>query len=113
MLVERLKEDNTELYKESLNTLRSIIKTSTTSMTSVPKPLKFLSKHFDTLKEVYEKLPEGPVKKNCSDVVSIIAMTVSETRECLKFKLLGERGDIGEWGHEYIRHLAGEISQEW
>jgi len=111
--MERLKEDKVELYNDTLNTLRGIIKSSTTSMTSVPKPLKFLSKHFDALKEVYEKVPEGPVKQNAADVVSIIGMTVSETRECLKYKLLGEKGEIGEWGHEYIRHLAGEISQEW
>ncbi|KAH7934918.1 hypothetical protein HPB52_001990 [Rhipicephalus sanguineus] len=40
-------------------------------------------------------------------------MTISEERECLKYRLLGSREEIGSWGHEYVRHLAGEIAQEW
>merc|ERR1712002_1412175 len=38
---------------------------------------------------------------------------MSETRECLKFRLEGSDEDIGLWGHEYIRHLAGEVAAEW
>jgi 26S proteasome regulatory subunit N1 len=26
---------------------------------------------------------------------------------------LGSHEEIGSWGHEYVRHLTGEISQEW
>ncbi|XP_038982811.1 26S proteasome non-ATPase regulatory subunit 2 homolog A-like isoform X2 [Phoenix dactylifera] len=33
--------------------------------------------------------------------------------ESLKYRLLGSEGDIGSWGHEYVRNLAGEISQEF
>ena len=40
-------------------------------------------------------------------------MVMSETRECLKFRLEGSDEDIGLWGHEYIRHLAGEVAAEW
>jgi len=113
MLVERLKESDTSLYRPALESLRSQIRSSTTSMTSVPKPLKFLRPHFSTLKEIYEKMGEVETKKFCADIVSILAMTLSETRECLKYRLLGSSEDIGSWGHEYVRHLAGEIAQEW
>ena len=40
-------------------------------------------------------------------------MVMSETRECLQFRLEGSDEDIGLWGHEYIRHLAGEVAAEW
>lgn len=41
-------------------------------------------------------------------------MTVTDTnRECLKYKLLGGGGDIDLWGHEYVRHLTGEVAAEW
>ena len=40
-------------------------------------------------------------------------MVMSEKRECLKFRLVGSDEDIGDWGHEYIRHLAGEVASEW
>lgn len=33
-------------------------------------------------------------------------------QESLKYRLLGSEGDIGSWGHEYVRNLAGEIAQE-
>merc|ERR1712227_951010 len=42
-------------------------------------------------------------------------MTMSDKNDCLKYKLLGntDRQNIEAWGHEYIRHLAGEIVSEW
>ena len=27
--------------------------------------------------------------------------------------MIGTEGDIGSWGHEYVRNLAGEIAQEY
>lgn len=42
-------------------------------------------------------------------------MTMAEpgSRVSLKFKLEGSKGDLGRWGHEYLRSLAGEIGQEY
>ncbi|KAH0916915.1 hypothetical protein HID58_024575 [Brassica napus] len=34
-------------------------------------------------------------------------------RESLSYRLIGTKGDIGSWGHEYVRNLAGEIVQEY
>ena len=31
-------------------------------------------------------------------------MTAIETKEVLKYRLLGSNQDIGMWGHEYIRY---------
>ncbi|GMH11078.1 hypothetical protein Nepgr_012919 [Nepenthes gracilis] len=31
----------------------------------------------------------------------------------MKYRLLGSAGDIGSWGHEYVRNLAGETAQEF
>lgn len=35
------------------------------------------------------------------------------TTECLSFCLLGTRRKPEEWGHEYLRALAGEIGTEY
>lgn len=45
----------------------------------------------------------------------VLAMTMAEpgSRLSLKFKLEGTKGDLGRWGHEYLRSLAGEIGQEY
>ncbi|CAC5368757.1 PSMD2 [Mytilus coruscus] len=113
MLVERLKESDQKLYKPALESLRSQIRASTTSMTSVPKPLKFLRPHYESLKEVYEKIKDDTTKRFCADIVSVLGMTTSDTRESLKYRILGSKEEIGSWGHEYVRHIAGQVAQEW
>uniref|UniRef100_A0A3P9MJH0 26S proteasome non-ATPase regulatory subunit 2 n=1 Tax=Oryzias latipes TaxID=8090 RepID=A0A3P9MJH0_ORYLA len=113
MMVERLSEKNTALYRPALEELRRLIRSSTTSMTSVPKPLKFLRPHYAKLKEIYDSMAPGENKHFCADVVSVLAMTMSGERECLKYRLLGSQEELASWGHEYVRHLAGEVAKEW
>ncbi len=57
-----LQEPDTSLYKAALDAIKTFIKTSTSSMTAVPKPLKFLRPHYDELTAVYEKWPSGADK---------------------------------------------------
>merc|ERR1712106_1135601 len=78
-------------------------------------PLKFMIPHFDAMKAAFEKMTAGAVKVQCADVVSVLAMTMSETRECLQFKLQGNQTteEMDLWGHEFVRHLAGEIVQQY
>lgn len=112
-LVERLQDPSTSLHYPALESLCSHIRASTTSMTSVPKPLKFMRPHYDTMKAIYEKLTDAKAKELCSDIISVLAMTMGEGRECLKYRLTGSALAIGEWGHEYVRHLSGELAGEW
>jgi len=114
LCVKRLGEDDASLYGPSLTSMTTLIRASTTSMTSVPKPLKFMIPHFEAMKAAHEKMT-GPVQVQCADVVSVLAMTMSETRECLQFKLKGNKSteELDLWGHEYVRHLAGEIVQQY
>lgn len=55
-------EKNTEMYRPALEELRRQIRSSTTSMTSVPKPLKFLRPHYGKLKEIYDGMAPGENK---------------------------------------------------
>jgi len=83
MLVERLTESNQKLYPAALESLRTQIRASTTSMTSVPKPLKFLRPHYDTIKGVHEKIKDPETKRFCADIISVMGMTMSEGRDSL------------------------------
>ena len=56
LCIERLGETDVSLYAGSLAIMREKIRSSTSSLTSVPKPLKFLREHFDVLKQIHEKL---------------------------------------------------------
>ncbi|KAF8067773.1 armadillo-type protein [Lyophyllum atratum] len=123
MLVERLKESNTELYRPALETLRTLIRTSTSSMTSVPKPLKFLRPHYPELQALFETWPTSEDKSLFADILSVLAMTYSDTqpRGTLRYRLLSASlrpadsplADPGTWGHEYVRHLAAELGDEY
>uniref|UniRef100_A0A7S2S7N3 26S proteasome non-ATPase regulatory subunit 2 n=1 Tax=Mucochytrium quahogii TaxID=96639 RepID=A0A7S2S7N3_9STRA len=101
--------------EQAVETLAKEIRSATSSMTSVPKPLKFLRPHYDTLKTFHTALPKGKLKLALADVLSVLAMTMAEegSRECLRYKLDGNRHELGPWGHEFIRALSGEISQEF
>ncbi|XP_047148755.1 26S proteasome non-ATPase regulatory subunit 2 homolog A [Vigna umbellata] len=115
LYVERVQDADPGLQKVALESMRQEIRTSTSSMTSVPKPLKFLRPHYGTLKTYYETMAESDLKKYLADILSVLALTMSAEgeRESLKYRLLGSEGDIGSWGHEYVRNLAGEIAQEY
>ena len=58
----KIQESNVLLHKPALESLRTQIRSSTSSMTSVPKPLKFLRKHFVGLKELHGKWDESENK---------------------------------------------------
>ncbi|XP_062007686.1 26S proteasome non-ATPase regulatory subunit 2 homolog A isoform X1 [Rosa rugosa] len=115
LYVERVQDPDPGLQKVALESMRQEIRTSTSSMTSVPKPLKYLRPHYGTLKAYYETMSDSDLKKYLADILSVLALTMSAEgeRESLKFRLLGSDGDIGSWGHEYVRNLAGEIAQEY
>ncbi|KAM5454758.1 proteasome regulatory particle base subunit [Microsporum audouinii] len=115
MLVERVQESDTSLYKPALEAIKTFIKTSTSSMTAVPKPLKFLRPHYDDLTKVYDEWASGDDKDSLADILSVLGMTygVEDKLETLKYRLLAKSDDLGSWGHEYIRHLALEIGQEY
>ncbi|KAH7398190.1 26S proteasome non-ATPase-like protein regulatory subunit 2 [Pyrenochaeta sp. MPI-SDFR-AT-0127] len=115
MLVERILESDTSLYKPALEQIKDFIKTSTSSMTAVPKPLKFLRPHYENLEKAYASWPEGENKKSFADMLSVLGMTYSdeERLDCLKYRLQAPSTDLGSWGHEYMRHLALEIGREF
>ncbi|KAL3922476.1 MAG: hypothetical protein SGILL_002184 [Bacillariaceae sp.] len=155
----------------ALDVIVTELRTATSSMTSVPKPLKFLRPHFGSLKTLYETLEKTGAstmdkdalefRARLADVLAVLAMTMgkpgkltdddrtgisatifklltlqifcrhsAEDRESLKFKLSGAKNydaladmgaepknfaedNLGSWGHEFVRSLAGEIGQEY
>lgn len=113
VLTTSLQESDASLYKPALEAMKNFIKTSTSSMTAVPKPLKFLRPHYETLTKLYDEWPVGDNKNSLADVLSVLGMTFSDEdrQDTLKYRLLAPTQDIGSWGHEYVRHLALEIGE--
>eukprot|EP01147_Barroeca_monosierra_P010763 gene10763-2850_t len=113
-MLDRLEEDDISLYEQCLIDLRSEIKSATSSMTSVPKPLKFLRPHYQRIKKIRDTMEHPDLKALTADIISLIATTVvSDELDCLHYRLLGTNEAISSWGHEYVRHLIGEVSREY
>jgi 26S proteasome regulatory subunit N1 len=92
LAVSRLMEKDPSMHQQALDHLVNEIRSSTASMTSVPKPLKFLRGHYAPLKSLYESWDNNySLKVHLADVLSVLAMTMAEpsSRESLKFKLKG------------------------
>lgn len=76
--------------------LKYLIRTSTTSMTSVPKPLKYLAPFYDCLKNTYKNMSDSSMRKSLADVISLLAMGTAGGEEakkncdCLKYCLQGK-----------------------
>ncbi|KAI1303230.1 proteasome regulatory particle base subunit [Mortierella claussenii] len=114
MLIQRLKESDTKLYHPTLEALRTLILTSTSSMTSVPKPLKYLRPLYPDMVAIHDSWPASADTKFLADILSILAMTYDDDKlDTLKYRQLGSQNEIGSWGHEYVRHLSTEIGLEY
>lgn len=115
LLVTRAMDRDAGVQKLALETIRNEIRSATSSMTSVPKPLKFLRNHFVPLKKHYAQMNHSDNKVFLADVLSVLAMTMGDELQCesLRYKIRGSSEPPHQWGHEYVRHLAGEISREY
>lgn len=67
------------------------IRSATATMTSVPKPLKFLSPHVDALKARFEQLPVASESRlMLSDILSVLCTTIAVregARDALTYRL--------------------------
>ena len=123
-MVEGLFLSDYDLRINSYNMIKHEITTATSSMTSIPKPLKFIRLRFDEIKSFYDKfIPSTEQDKNyklmLSDLISVILTVVSQKDEegkeltILSYVLSGTRKDLTSWGIEYIRSLCSDIGQEY
>ena len=113
-----------DLRINSYNMIKHEITTSTSSMTSIPRPLKFIRTHFTEIKDFYDKfIPSSEKDKEyklmLSDLISVVLSVVNEKDEegkeltMLSYVLSGTRKDITSWGLEYVRSLCSDIGQEY
>ena len=128
-MVEGLFLSDYDLRINSYNMIKHEITTATSSMTSIPRPLKFIPlkfirTHFSEIKDFYEKfVPSTEKDKNyklmLSDLISVILSVVTEKDEegneltMLSYVLSGTRKDITSWGIEYVRSLCSDIGKEY
>jgi len=86
------------------------------SKTAIPKQLKFLKPHFESLELNFASLSTSEVSQNLADLLSITAGSLCEnyTKQTLKYLMLGTKTLYPETvGDEYILTLAGDLTKEY
>jgi len=114
VLVDRVCENDDGLRLKALGEIEEKLTTAQSSMTSVPKPLKFLRPHYVRLQEHYNKMTIIPSKAFLADILSVLAATIvpkdGAVRESLHYRLEARPDRVTKWGQEYIRNITREIT---
>lgn len=77
-MLERIGERDVKQRDFSLGELVKEVQGATTSVTSVPKPLKFLSNHYKKMKEMYEAITDNDFKVSIQ-IIAIVVRFSAET----------------------------------
>eukprot|EP01064_Diplonema_japonicum_P035304 TRINITY_DN760_c6_g1_i1.p1 TRINITY_DN760_c6_g1~~TRINITY_DN760_c6_g1_i1.p1 ORF type:complete len:928 (+),score=314.48 TRINITY_DN760_c6_g1_i1:60-2843(+) len=116
--VEKVQDKEAGIAKLALATLTELLRTSTGSVTSIPKPLKFCRTHYKTLVSHYEAIDQKTENaKSLADILALVAITMpsegSTETLALDFKLKGNPEDLEAWGHEFTRFISHQIGVLW
>jgi 26S proteasome regulatory subunit N1 len=114
-MVAALYDKDPEIRRNAYNMIRNEVTTSTSSMTSIPKPLKFLREHFEAIKDFTNKLDnDNEFKLMLNDLLAMLVMIAPNTTETsLSYILTGSKKNITQWGLEFVRNLSGDIGNEF
>merc|ERR1712000_343143 len=93
----RLTDSDIEIRYRALEILRDRIRTATSSLTSVPKPLKLLRPKWQKLVEAFDLHNNEENNDHSSwflhaEILSCVGMTIDDDNSnyCLKYRLLAE-----------------------
>jgi 26S proteasome regulatory subunit N1 len=113
-MVASLYDPDLEIRLQGFQMIKTEISSSTTSMTSIPRPLKFLRLHYEALKDYESKLTDSDkFRPHLRDLLAVLVMVTPNTTDTtLQWVLLGSK-NITEWGTEFIRFLCGDIANEY
>jgi len=113
-MVAALYDADLEIKINAYNMIKTEITTSTSSMTSIPRPLKFLRLHYEALKEYEAQITNTDFKLLLRDLLAVLVMvTPNTTDNSLFWVLQGTKKNLTAWGIEFIRSLVGDISNEY
>ena len=105
--VEIVCNGNLESRIASLKIIVDELKKSTSSMTSVPKPIKHLLPYLKELIQAYDTFSNEQYRTILADLLSLLTIiNVDSNYDVLLYRLASPTENIGFWGHEYVRCLT-------
>jgi 26S proteasome regulatory subunit N1 len=113
-MVAALVDTDKDIGQNAYNMIKTELTTATTSMTSIPKPLKFLKPHYQVIKDLWNSTTNSEFKNLLADLLAVISMIAGEGNEnSLHWVLLGNKVNLTSWGPEFVRNLSGDIGNEF
>lgn len=116
-MVAALYDSDPDIRQNAYNMIKTELSTSTSSMTSIPKPLKFLRLHYDALKDYIGKLTNEKDRDFRDQIIDLLAVLVmvapNATETSLQYVLSGSKKTLTQWGLEFVRNLSGDIGNEF
>lgn len=117
LLVARAADADVRIAKIAVERLVELLRTSSSgSLAAVPPPLKHIRALYPDMEAALKGTQDPVVSRRLHDLLSFISMTLESkngNRTLLEHKLKGTTDDLAQWGHEYLRFLAGAIGEEW
>ena len=116
LCVKRLSDKEPGLRQNALEMIKTEVAGATSSMTSVPKPLKFLTPLYKQLTDTHAAhASDDAFKKQLADLCSVVGMVAAdeEGSDMLDYCLKGSLKDLITWGHAYLRALSGQIGIQY
>lgn len=114
LMVERMEDTDPQIVIRSVQMMKDEIKSASGTMTSIPKPFKFLQPHYAKIKEVFENHTHVELKKVFAGFMSLASTYLSESydRDALRYLLQSTMEGFMDFGHQYLHALSADIADE-
>ena len=124
LLIARINDSDAQVRSTALAQLRSKLRDGKGSVTSLPKPLKYVRAKVDRLAQTHQVFEKDatdesqPFARELADMISFVMTTfaandvkVKDIGSALRWKLTGNSRDLAPWGHEFVRHLTADVAE--
>ncbi|ANQ06529.1 Proteasome 26S regulatory subunit [Plasmodium coatneyi] len=113
LLISRLRDDDPDVVNLSITMLNKEIIDTSGILTSSLLALKVLKTHYNTLLEIHEHMKFEECKKKMSNMISALSTTIGDENNIVKYIIMGNKSDLVNYGHEYIKNLISKLLVEF
>ncbi|KJP89064.1 hypothetical protein AK88_01357 [Plasmodium fragile] len=113
LLITRLRDEDPDVVNLSITMLNKEIIDTSGILTSSLLALKVLKTHYNTLLEIHEHMKFEECKKKMSNMISALSTTIGDENNIVKYIIMGNKNDLVNYGHEYIKNLISKLLVEY
>jgi 26S proteasome regulatory subunit N1 len=94
----------------ALSVLADELRAADTLESRIPRALRHLLDSYDALASAYATFTHAGFRARLADILSYVAISrIDSAYDLLLYRLASPIGDIGHWGHTYVRCLAENL----